>query len=93
MGEAADQFPAIVRAYVFGSCARGEQTPESDIDVRLVLDRSERFNLRDLAQFAKRVEQKTGLEVDVVTAEKVADPALSAAIEREKVLVYERETI
>lgn len=93
VAEVADQFPGISRAYVFGSYARGDQSSESDVDVRLVLDRSERFNLRDLAQFAKHVEQRTGREVDVVTAEKVADSSLAAAIEREKVLVYERETL
>ena len=39
----------------------------------------------------KRIEQQTGREVDVVSADVIKNANLAAAIEREKVLVYERE--
>ena len=92
VAEAASLFPAIERAYLFGSFARGSQTAGSDVDVRLVIDRGEGFTLRELSHFAKIVQQETGRECDVVSAADVANEALAAAIDREKVLVYERKT-
>ncbi|MDO5043556.1 MAG: nucleotidyltransferase domain-containing protein [Slackia sp.] len=92
VARAAEGFPAIERAYVFGSFARDQQTAESDVDVRIEVDRSLSFNLHDLAHFMKAIEQSTGRKVDVVSARVVKNPALAAAIEKDKVLVYERET-
>jgi hypothetical protein len=87
----AAEFPAIRQAYVFGSFARGDAGPRSDVDVRVVLDRTVPFGLSGLARFAKRVEQESGRECDVVSSDVIKNEALAAAIEREKVLVYERE--
>ena len=86
----AAQFPAIEEAYLFGSFARGAQRDTSDVDVRIVLDETCHFTLRDLAQFAKRLEQETGREVDVVSASEIKNRSLAQAIEREKVLAYAR---
>lgn len=91
VAEVSSSYPAVLEAYLFGSFARGDYTDDSDVDIRLVLDRREPFTLRDLARFSKRIEQLTGRDADVVTATKVKNEALAAAIEREKVLVYERE--
>lgn len=88
----AHDFPAIERAYLFGSFARGDQRAESDVDVRLVLDREKRFNLRDLSRFAKRLEQATQRECDIVTADVIEDAALAKSIEEEGILAYERKT-
>jgi len=88
---AASQFPAINRAYLFGSIARGTATAESDIDLRLIVDRNRKFNLHDLEHFCKLVERETGRAVDVVTSQIIKNEELAAAIERDKVLVYERE--
>lgn len=85
------QYPAITRAYVFGSFARGDYGPESDVDVRLEYDDRGRFTLFEVAQFQKHLERATGREVDVITACHLKNKALEAAIEREKVLVYERK--
>lgn len=87
---AASKYPAIEKAYLFGSFARKTASDSSDIDIRLVLDRSKRFNLHDLEHFSKEVEQVTGRGVDVVTADILKNENLAAAIESEKVLVYER---
>ncbi len=87
----AKEYPAIRRAYLFGSFARREFGPQSDVDVRIEVDRARGFNLHDLTHFMKRLEQQTGREVDVVSADVIKNANLAAAIEREKVLVYERE--
>ena len=89
--EAACRFPAIKRAYLFGSFARGDFNEGSDVDVRIERDSEGSFNLRDLAQFASLIEHATGREVDVISSRVVRDANLAASIEREKVLVYERE--
>ena len=90
IAEVAVGYPGIEKAYVFGSVARGEASAESDIDLRLVIDRDEGFSLHELEHFCKEVERKTGRSVDVVTARNVKNKALAAAIERDKVLVFER---
>lgn len=91
IADVARQFPAIKKAVLFGSFARNEFTPESDIDVRLELDRNKKFNLRDLALFSKQIEQKTGRSVDVISKDNIENARLKAAIETEGISVYERQ--
>lgn len=85
------QFPAIKKGYLFGSFARGTFNKESDIDIRIKLDRSASFNLRDLAQYAKRIERICDREVDVISSKKTKSKQLEAAINQDKELVYERK--
>ncbi|MDO4289924.1 MAG: nucleotidyltransferase domain-containing protein [Eggerthellaceae bacterium] len=91
VAEAAQAFSAIERAYVFGSFARNSFNDESDVDVRIEYDHDGTFTLRELAQLQKRIERTVGRSVDVVSARTLKNESLAAAIEREKVLVYERE--
>ena len=84
-------FSAIKRAILFGSLARGDATAESDVDVRLEVDRKEKFSLYDVARLQKAIERRTGREVDIVTADRIKNGNLARAIEREGVVVYERE--
>ena len=91
VAQAASEFPAIERAYLFGSFARGTFGSDSDVDVRIEYDHGMSFNLHDVSQFGKRIEQATGREVDVVSADRIKKEGLAAAIERDKELVYERE--
>lgn len=91
VSQAASRFPAIKRAYLFGSFARGDFGAGSDVDVRIELDPSQPFNLHDLAHLQKSIEKATGRDVDIVSARVVKNPNLAAAIEREKVLAYERQ--
>lgn len=88
---ACEEFPAIRRAFLFGSFARGTFGDESDIDLRLELEEEVRFNLRDLEHFSKRIEQATGRSVDVITARTIKSRELRDAFERDKELVYDRE--
>lgn len=73
----------LFRAGTFGS--------DSDVDVRIEYDHGMSFNLHDVSQFGKRIEQATGREVDVVSTDRIKKEGLAAAIERDKELVYERE--
>ena len=91
VAEEAAKFAAITRAFVFGSFARGDCAEASDVDVRLEYDKVAPFSLFEVAQFQKHLERSTGPSDDVVTAKQIKNPNLAAAVEREKVLVYERE--
>ena len=91
ISEAALQFPAIKRAYLFGSFSRNTFTDESDIDIRIEIDRSAGFNLHDLSQFNKQIERRTGRSVDTVSASVIKNKQLKEAIERDKELIYERK--
>ncbi len=84
-------YPAVKQAYLFGSMARDEYSEASDIDLRVVLDRSTPFNLHDLSHLAKQIENETKREVDIVSAERVKNESLNAAIKRDGVLIYERQ--
>jgi len=55
------------RAYkvsVFGSCARGEMRPESDID--FLVDFDDNYTLLDIARMLNGLEDLLGRKVDVV---------------------------
>ena len=91
VAEAAAEFPAIRQAFLFGSFARGDYQETSDIDIRIEYDGSHAFSLYDLARFSKSIERATGRSVDVVSAKIIKNESLAAAIERDKVLVYERK--
>jgi predicted nucleotidyltransferase len=56
---------AIVRAAVFGSVARGEATPESDLD--LLVEFGEDKSLLALAHLKVELEAELGHKVDVLT--------------------------
>lgn len=86
----AEKFPAIEKAILFGSFARGDAGPHSDIDIRLRINRAKPFSLYDLARFQKALEQATGREIDVITSDVIKNKNLAEAIEREGVTVYER---
>lgn len=90
IADVASRFPGIERVWLFGSFARGQQGPGSDIDIRLELDRETGFNLHDLAYFSKMIEQATGRDCDVITSRTIKSESLAAAIERDGIRAYER---
>ena len=85
-----DLVPAIQKIFIFGSFARGDQSTTSDIDLRLEFAEGDQLSLADVSHFAKEVEQATKREADVVTARTIKNEKLAEAIERDKVLIYER---
>ena len=78
----------IVRAWVFGSFARGEETAESDLDLLVTYDFSHGIGL--LQTIKLDMEQLIGREVDLV-AEGSVKPFAIDNINRDKYLIYERE--
>ena len=55
----------VVSASVFGSYARGEQTPKSDLD--LFVKCKPGVSLFDVFELQSELEKETGIAVDVIT--------------------------
>jgi len=52
---------------LFGSVARGEETPESDVDLLVKFDKKRKVGLFDLAEIQGEFERRLGRKVDLVT--------------------------
>lgn len=78
----------VSEAYLFGSFARGEQTPDSDIDLRLVC--GDIMTLGTLYELSHELEEELGRKVDIVTnpPERMR-PAFRESIEQDEVCIYE----
>ena len=83
------KYPAISAVVLFGSYARGEATPESDIDLRIEYDADAGFSLLDLSSFVAELRELTGKDVDAVTKRALAAD-FAAEIARDGVVLYER---
>jgi uncharacterized protein len=75
---AAAQRHRITRVRVFGSIARGEDRPDSDVD--LLVDADGSVGLFALAGFVGEVEDLLGVHVDVVTPEGLTEPRASVIL-------------
>ncbi len=76
----------IARASVFGSAARGEHTPESDIDILVKL--GDKMDLVRYIQFRDALAASLGRAVDVVTESSVS-PYLKSYIAADLRPIYE----
>lgn len=77
----------IAALYLFGSHARGENRPHSDIDLAFEVDPGSRFNLFDQASLQQMLEQRLGNRVDFL-ARHALHADLKPKIERELVRVF-----
>ena len=78
----------VREAYLFGSFARGDQTPDSDIDLRLVCGDSMTFGT--LYEISLELEKELGREVEVVTnPPEHMRPSFRKNIEQDEVRLYE----
>ena len=73
--------------YVFGSRARGDADPDSDLDVFVDYDRAQTFSLLNLVRIKRAIEALTGLRADVTTRDSLR-PEAKAEIEREAVRIF-----
>ena len=80
----------IEKAWVFGSCSRGEETKDSDIDILVRFDSHARITLFKYAGMVEALSQLLHRKVDLVEEGQLKDFAVSS-VDRDKILVYERE--
>ena len=79
----------VLKAWLFGSFARGEQTENSDIDILFVPDMSKNFSLFTLGGMYMDLKEMLGREVDLVPEGSLL-PYASKKAEQDKKLIYER---
>lgn len=78
----------VLKAWVFGSFARGEETAESDVDLLVVFDRSQPIGLKYWAMWTE-LEDLLRRKVDFVE-EGCLLPFAVENVEHDKKLIYER---
>lgn len=79
----------VLKAWLFGSYARGEETPESDVDILVVFDRNARVSLIGHATMMLDLEDLLNRKVDLVKDGTLLPFAVESA-NRDKVLIYEK---
>jgi uncharacterized protein len=71
---------------IFGSYARGENTPSSDLDI--LISFSERISLLKLVQIELELSDKLGIPIDLVTVNSIKNPSLKSHILRDLITIY-----
>ena len=81
----------VLKAWLFGSYARGEQHPNSDVDILVVFDQEtgKGVSLLKHIGIALDLEDLLGKKVDLITDGTLL-PFVRESVERDKVLIYER---
>ena len=80
----------VVKAWLFGSFARGEETPQSDVDILVMLDSSIPVGLEFFGMY-EDLKELLGRNVDLVTERSLA-PFARKSVEKDRKLIYERST-
>ena len=79
----------VTRAWVFGSFARGEEKPESDLDLLVDYDKEAHVSLLDIIRYKLDIERVINREVDLITNGSLKPFAVASA-DKDKYLIYER---
>lgn len=87
----ADYFKSlpVTKAWLFGSYSRGEERPDSDVDIIVTLDKQANVGLFKLSAMLLDLEDLLQKRVDLVT-DKGLLPFARETADRDKILIYER---
>ena len=77
-----------LKAWLFGSYSRGEQTKDSDVDILVLLDKSRPIGLKFFGMW-NDLEELLGRKVDLVSDGTLL-PFAQQSAEKDKILIYER---
>jgi predicted nucleotidyltransferase len=78
----------VLKAYLFGSYVRGQADAQSDIDILVDLDYSQKIGL-NFIQMKFELESLLNLSVDLLSS-KGLSKYIQPIIEKEKEIIYER---
>ena len=79
----------VLKAWLFGSFARGEETEDSDLDILVEYDKNARISLLTISHMMGELEKSTGRRIDLIEDGCLLPFAVESA-NRDKVLIYER---
>ena len=80
----------VLKAWLFGSYSRGEERPDSDVDILVVPDKSKHFSLFTLGGMYEDLKALLGREVDLITDGGLLPFARESA-DRDKILIYNND--
>ena len=79
----------VLKAWLFGSFARGEETPHSDVDILVAYDNDAHVSLLTIGGIYMDLKELLQREVDLVE-EGTLLPFAEESANKDKVLIYER---
>ena len=80
----------INKAWLFGSCSRGEDTSDSDVDILVQYSKDEQVTLFTISRIMCSLKKLLNREVDLVEDEGL-HPFAVDSVNRDKILIYERK--
>ena len=80
----------IKKAWLFGSCSRGEDTPDSDIDILVEYNDSNSISLMTISRIMTSLSKNLKRKIDLVEAGCLL-PFAEMSVEKDKKLIYERK--
>ena len=81
----------IEKAWLFGSCSRGEETPKSDVDLLVKYQDSDSISLFDISRIMVNLKKIIKRPVDLIEEDCLL-PFASKSANRDKILIYERKS-
>lgn len=81
----------VLKAWIFGSYSREDQTSASDVDILVQFDPDAEVSLLDHIGMQLDLEKVLERTVDLVT-EGTLFPWVKPSVDNDKILIYERET-
>ena len=79
----------VLKAWLFGSFARGEEREDSDVDILVKFDRTLPIGLFAYVRMNRELEERLGRKVDLVE-EGTLRPAAQITADRDLKVIYER---
>lgn len=79
----------VERVWLFGSFARNEERPDSDVDIMVAYTPGHRLGLFGICELIEKIEKLVGRKVDLVEKGTLY-PIVEKEVESQKVLIYER---
>ena len=74
---------------MFGSCSRGEETPDSDVDLLVTYTDSDSLSLMDISRMMVHLGKRLNRRVDMVE-DACLRPFARESVNHDKIKIYER---
>ena len=78
----------VTRMALFGSRARGDNRPDSDVDLVVDIEPGRKFSMLDAIGVGHVVQHRLGLETNVTVLSKYADPKFLRSVEQDRAAVF-----
>ena len=79
----------VLKAWLFGSYSRGEERPDSDVDILVRYDENARISLMTITHMMNELRKTINRRVDLIE-EGCLLPFAKESVEHDRYLIYER---